>query len=74
MAVSEESSSEKSSADSAGADFSATNVQVAGIDEADLIKTDGTHIYKITDNKVQIIKAIPADKTKMESELSFNQE
>ncbi|EFV76080.1 hypothetical protein HMPREF1013_03718 [Bacillus sp. 2_A_57_CT2] len=74
MAVSEESSSEKSSADSAGADFSATNVQVAGIDEADLIKTDGTHIYKITDNKVQIIKAIPADKMKMESELSFNQE
>lgn len=73
MAVSEENSNEKSSADSAGADYSGTNVQVAGIDEADLIKTDGTHIYKITDNKVQIIKAMPADKMKMDSELTFNQ-
>ncbi|MBN8201288.1 beta-propeller domain-containing protein [Bacillus sp. NTK034] len=73
MAVSEENSSEKSSSDSAGADYSGTNIQVAGIDEADVVKTDGTHIYKITDNKVQIIKAMPADKMKMDSVLTFNQ-
>ena len=28
-----------------GAQFSATNVQVTGVDEADLVKTDGRHIY-----------------------------
>ncbi|MEH6988631.1 beta-propeller domain-containing protein [Cytobacillus firmus] len=72
MAVSEESSSAKSSADSAGTDFSGTNVQVTGIDETDLIKTDGTHIYKISENKVQIIKAVPADKMELESQLTFN--
>lgn len=72
MAVSEESSSAKSSEDSAGTDFSGTNVQVSGIDEADLIKTDGTHIYKISENKVQIIKAVPADKMELESQLTFN--
>ncbi|PAE26257.1 beta-propeller domain-containing protein [Bacillus sp. 7894-2] len=72
MAVSEESSSAKSSEDSAGTDFSGTNVQVTGIDEADLIKTDGTHIYKISENKVQIIKAVPADKMELESQLTFN--
>lgn len=72
MAVSEESSSAKSSEDSAGTDFSGTNVQVTGIDEADLIKTDGTHIYKISENKVQIIKAVPADKMELESLLTFN--
>lgn len=71
MAVSEESSSAKSSADSAGTDYSVTNVQVSGIDEADLIKTDGTHIYKISENKVQIIKAVPADKMELESQLTF---
>ena len=27
------------------ADFSSTNVQVEGVDEADIIKTDGTYIY-----------------------------
>ncbi|WP_394583998.1 beta-propeller domain-containing protein [Cytobacillus firmus] len=72
MAVSEESSSAKSSEDSAGTDFSGTNVQVTGIDEADLIKTDGTHIYKISENKVQIIKAVPADKMELESQLTFS--
>lgn len=28
-------------------DFSATNVQVSGVDEADLVKTDGNYIYKV---------------------------
>ncbi|KON88414.1 hypothetical protein AF332_17430 [Sporosarcina globispora] len=73
MAASEESSAKNSSADTSGGNYSETNVQVAGIDEADIIKTDGTHIYKITENKVQIIKALPSDKMKLESELTFKQ-
>jgi inhibitor of cysteine peptidase len=38
-------------------DFSETNVQVEGIDEADIIKTDGEYIYTITDNTLFIIEA-----------------
>lgn len=34
--------------------YSTTNVQVAGIDEADVVKTDGTNIYTINDEKVFI--------------------
>ena len=36
--------------------FSNTNVQVEGVDEADLIKTDGNYIYALSDNMVYIIK------------------
>src|SRR5436309_10872490 len=32
----------------APASFSQTNVQVAGVDEGDLVKTDGTYLYQIT--------------------------
>ena len=32
-----------------GRSFSGTNVQVRGVDEADLVKTDGNHIYSIVD-------------------------
>lgn len=37
--------------------FSTTNPQVEGIDEADIVKTDGTHIYLVSSNAVRIVKA-----------------
>lgn len=37
-------------------DASTTNVQVAGVDEADIVKTDGKYIYYLTDNTVVIVK------------------
>lgn len=45
------------SADAGGADFSTTNTQVKGVDEADMIKTDGERIYSIFEQKVRIVKA-----------------
>ena len=39
------------------ADFSETNVQVAGIDEADILKTDGDYIYTVTEDTVFIVEA-----------------
>ncbi len=39
--------------------FSTTNVQVAGVDEADLVKTDGQYIYQANGDKINIIKAMP---------------
>ncbi len=36
------------SMDESEADFSGTNVQVAGVDEGDILKTDGTYIYRLS--------------------------
>lgn len=42
--------------------YSDTNVQVEGIDEADIIKTDGAYIYRLsTDGEIYILKADGAD-------------
>lgn len=41
-------------------DFSQTNVQVKGVDEADIIKNDGKYIYMIRGKTVKIIDAFPA--------------
>jgi len=40
-------------------DYSGTNVQVAGIDEADIVKTDGNYIYVLSqeNKKLYIVKA-----------------
>jgi inhibitor of cysteine peptidase len=40
-------------------DYSTTNIQVAGVDEADKVKTDGKYIYMIGNNTVYIIDANP---------------
>ncbi len=54
-------------------DFSKTNVQVAGVDEPDVVKTDGTYLYIVSQNKVIIVKAFPAENATIEAELSFNE-
>ncbi len=42
-----------------GDDYSETNTQVEGVDEADIIKTDGEYIYSLSakNEKIRIIKA-----------------
>ncbi len=42
------------------ADHSTTNVQVAGVDEPDIIKNDGKYIYTISGSTLAIIDAYPA--------------
>ena len=44
-----------------GSGYSETNVQVEGIDEGDIIKTDGSFIYVISNNQLIILKASGAD-------------
>lgn len=39
----------------AGADFSTTNLQVEGVDESDIVKTDGQYIYIAADRQVRIV-------------------
>ena len=44
--------------------YSTTNIQVEGVDEADIVKTDGEHIYVVSGNNVFILKAYsPEDAT-----------
>ena len=47
--------------------YSKTNVQVSGVDEADIIKTDGEYIYVARGNQVYVIKAYPPDQLKITS-------
>ncbi len=39
-----------------GVDYSGTNVQVLGVDEPDIIKTDGTRIITIVDGKISYVE------------------
>jgi len=42
---------------SAGGDYSGTNTQVQGVDEADLVKTDGRYLYVLSGQELDIIDA-----------------
>jgi uncharacterized secreted protein with C-terminal beta-propeller domain len=67
-----------SAAESGGAsasvvpDFSATNIQVEGVDEADIVKTDGEFLYIISENKISILKAYPAEEAEVLSQITLN--
>jgi inhibitor of cysteine peptidase len=58
--------------DSAGSpapDYSATNIQVAGVDEADIVKTDGEYLYVVSGNRTIIVKAYPQQEARIISEI-----
>ncbi|MHC4611642.1 MAG: beta-propeller domain-containing protein, partial [Planctomycetota bacterium] len=46
-------------------DFSGTTIQEEGVDEADVVKTDGTYLYVITGEELHIASAVPADDLQM---------
>jgi uncharacterized secreted protein with C-terminal beta-propeller domain len=52
-------------------DFSQTNVQVSGVDEADIIKNDGEYIYMLKDQTVRIIKAYPPNAMTEVAEINY---
>ncbi len=52
-------------------EYSTTNIQVAGVDEADIVKTDGEHIYLVSGNSVFILKAYPTEKAEVLSNITF---
>jgi len=43
--------------------YTKTNVQEAGVDEADMVKTDGKHVYTVNGRDVVIIDSWPAART-----------
>jgi uncharacterized secreted protein with C-terminal beta-propeller domain len=58
-------------AGSAAPDHSTTNVQVQGVDEADIVKTDGTYLYQTTEKEVRIAQIHPADEMAVVSRISY---
>jgi len=45
--------------------YSQTNIQVEGVDEADIVKSDGEYIYLATDNRLIIARAYPTEKARI---------
>ena len=54
------------------ADYSTTNIQVAGVDEADIVKTDGKYIYTVSKNNITISQAYPSEKAKLLSKIKIS--
>ena len=61
-----------SSNSNTGLDYSQTNIQVAGVDEADSTKNDGSYIYTITDNTVFIVDAYPGKDANVISKIALD--
>ncbi len=59
----------KESVGNLGEGYSKTNVQTQGVDESDIVKTDGAYLYVVTDNRVHIVdirKGKPKEATVLE--------
>ncbi len=63
-------SDETVSAPTSAGEFSETNVQVKGVDEADIVKNDGKYIYTLSGQNIVIVDAFPAE----DAEIVFDDE
>ncbi|CAN8063047.1 unnamed protein product [Agarophyton chilense] len=46
-----------------GVDYSTTNVQVTGVDEPDIIKTDGRRVFTVSGNTFSVVEVLEGGKT-----------
>jgi inhibitor of cysteine peptidase len=58
-------------AEAADNDYSKTNIQVEGVDEADIVKSDGEYIYVVSGGNITIVKAYPPEEAKVLSKISL---
>jgi len=56
---------------SGGPSFTTTNNQVQGVDELDIVKTDGTYLYVASSQAVTIIRAYPVNATSVVSTIGL---
>ena len=61
-----------SAGQTAGVDYSKTNIQVEGVDEADIVKSDGRYIYVVSGQDIHIVEAYPTDQAKVISKISLD--
>lgn len=72
MAIAESSMAAPTAGQQAGAaDYSTTNLQVQGVDEADIVKTDGTYLYQTTANEIRIAQIYPVRDMTVTSRISY---
>ncbi|MCW4034876.1 MAG: beta-propeller domain-containing protein [Candidatus Bathyarchaeota archaeon] len=60
-------------APTASDDYSKTNIQVAGVDEADIVKTDGEYLYVVSESTIYILKAYPYNQARLVSKITLDQ-
>src|SRR5256886_9707703 len=51
---------------------SETNAQVAGVDELDMVKNDGTYLFTVTNNTVAIVLAYPSSDARLLARVTVN--
>lgn len=51
--------------------YTKTNTQERGVDEADIVKTDGRHVYTVYNNQLVIAKTWPVAKTDVAARVTF---
>jgi inhibitor of cysteine peptidase len=51
--------------------YTTTNIQVEGVDEPDIVKSDGIHLYVASGGNVSIILAYPVNESKVLTRLSY---
>jgi uncharacterized secreted protein with C-terminal beta-propeller domain len=61
-----------SSQDTGANQYSNTNIQVAGVDEGDIVKTDGTYLYVASNNQIYIMRAYPVGEAEILSKIEVN--
>lgn len=74
MAAEESASSDSAGAEGESGKHSSTNNQVEGVDEADLVKTDGSFIYSISDSRVLVTDARNPEDLKIAADVSLEPE
>jgi len=53
--------------------YSTTNVQVAGVGEADIVKTDGNYLYVVSGSNIYIISADPHSESTFIQKITLNE-
>ncbi len=60
------------SLDGGSSDYSKTNIQVEGVDEADIVKSDGEYLYIVSGNNLTIVKAYPPEEATVISKITLD--
>lgn len=55
-------------------DYSTVNNQVEGVDEADVVQTDGDYIYQVNKNRIIVARAYPANELEIVNEIKFTED
>ena len=71
MAIAKSTSTVPVPSTGAAPDYSTTNIQVQGVDEADIVKTDGTYLYVVSGQRIFIIEAYPAETARLLSTIEL---